>query len=255
MSEKRSSYKSVSYGRKKNEKQNYKGKNNSNWRQRDYKAPSSSPFVAEKVVERPAIRYTFEELLECYQPTEIDERLQGFDHINEAPIRPWCLQPLPEEEINKAWSRCIQTHPRREHPRFEKKKMETLEEVKEEDELSEEIRKDKTPEELEKEEEEILLRENAREEKRKLKEAKMEVIPEEVIPKEEDVKEEDVKEEDVKEEDVKEEEEKKEDEVKEEEKKPMTREEQKEWIEAQMLAFINSDSGKALFQSLGDEKK
>lgn len=126
--------------------------------------------------------------------------------------------------------------------------METLEEVKEEDELSEEIRKDKTPEELEKEEEEILLRENAREEKRKLKEAKMEVIPEEVIPKEEEVKEEEVKEEEEKKEDeVKE--------VKEEEKKPMTREEQKEWIEAQMLAFINSDSGKALFQSLGDEKK
>ncbi|KAK8823604.1 hypothetical protein WA577_002523, partial [Blastocystis sp. JDR] len=220
MSEKRSSYKSVSYGRKKNEKQNYKGKNNSNWRQRDYKAPSSSPFVAEKVVERPAIRYTFEELLECYQPTEIDERLQGFDHINEAPIRPWCLQPLPEEEINKAWSRCIQTHPRREHPRFEeKKKMETLEEVKEEDELSEEIRKEKTPEELEKEEEEILLRENAREEKRKQKEAKMEVIPEEVIPKEEEEK----KEDEVKEDEVKE--------VKEEEKKPMTREEQKKWIE------------------------
>ena len=116
--------------------------------------------------------------------------------------------------------------------------METLEEVKEEDELSEEIRKEKTPEELEKEEEEILLRENAREEKRKLKEAKMEVIPEEVIPKEEEVKEED---------EVKE--------VKEEEKKPMTREEQKKWIEAQMLAFIDSDSGKALFQSLGDEKK
>ena len=110
--------------------------------------------------------------------------------------------------------------------------METLEEVKEEDELSEEIRKEKTPEELEKEEEEILLRENAREEKRKQKEAKMEVIPEEVIPKEEEVKE-----------------------VKEEEKKPMTREEQKKWIEAQMLAFIDSDSGKALFQSLGDEKK
>ena len=117
--------------------------------------------------------------------------------------------------------------------------METLEEVKEEDELSEEIRKEKTLEELEKEEEEILLRENAREEKRKQKEAKMEVIPEEVIPKEEEVKEEDVKEE----------------EVKEEEKKPMTREEQKKWIEAQMLAFIDSDSGKALFQSLGDEKK
>ena len=115
--------------------------------------------------------------------------------------------------------------------------METLEEVKEEDELSEEIRKEKTPEELEKEEEEILLRENAREEKRKQKEAKMEVIPEEVIPKEEEVKEEEVKE------------------VKEEEKKPMTREEQKKWIEAQMLAFIDSDSGKALFQSLGDEKK
>lgn len=121
--------------------------------------------------------------------------------------------------------------------------METLEEVKEEDELSEEIRKEKTPEELEKEEEEILLRENAREEKRKQKEAKMEVIPEEVIPKEEDVKEEEEKKED----EVKE--------VKEEEKKPMTREEQKKWIEAQMLAFIDSDSGKALFQSLGDEKK
>ena len=121
--------------------------------------------------------------------------------------------------------------------------METLEEVKEEDELSEEIRKEKTPEELEKEEEEILLRENAREEKRKQKEAKMEVIPEEVIPKEEDVKEEEEKKED----EVKE--------VKEEEKKPMTREEQKKWIEAQMLAFIDSDSGKALFQSLSDEKK
>lgn len=117
--------------------------------------------------------------------------------------------------------------------------METLEEVKEEDELSEEIRKEKTPEELEKEEEEILLRENEREEKRKLKEAKMEVIPEEVIPKEEDVKEEDVKEE----------------EVKEEEKKPMTREEQKKFLDEQLSAFINSDSGKALFQSLGDEKK
>ena len=121
--------------------------------------------------------------------------------------------------------------------------METLEEVKEEDELSEEIRKEKTPEELEKEEEEILLRENAREEKRKQKEAKMEVIPEEVIPKEEEEK----KEDEVKEDEVKE--------VKEEEKKPMTREEQKKWIEAQMLAFIDSDSGKALFQSLGDEKK
>ena len=117
--------------------------------------------------------------------------------------------------------------------------METLEEVKEEDELSEEIRKEKTPEELEKEEEEILLRENEREEKRKLKEAKMEVIPEEVIPKEEDVKEEEVKEE----------------EVKEEEKKPMTREEQKKFLDEQLSAFINSDSGKALFQSLGDEKK
>lgn len=112
--------------------------------------------------------------------------------------------------------------------------METLEEVKEEDELSEEIRKEKTPEELEKEEEEILLRENEREEKRKLKEAKMEVIPEEVIPKEEDVKEE---------------------EVKEEEKKPMTREEQKKFLDEQLSAFIHSDSGKALFQSLGDEKK
>ena len=112
--------------------------------------------------------------------------------------------------------------------------METLEEVKEEDELSEEIRKEKTPEELEKEEEEILLRENEREEKRKLKEAKMEVIPEEVIPKEEDVKEE---------------------EVKEEEKKPMTREEQKKFLDEQLSAFINSDSGKALFQSLSDEKK
>lgn len=112
--------------------------------------------------------------------------------------------------------------------------METLEEVKEEDELSEEIRKEKTPEELEKEEEEILLRENEREEKRKQKEAKMEVIPEEVIPKEEDVKEE---------------------EVKEEEKKPMTREEQKKFLDEQLSAFINSDSGKALFQSLGDEKK
>ena len=117
--------------------------------------------------------------------------------------------------------------------------METLEEVKEEDELSEEIRKEKTPEELEKEEEEILLRENEREEKRKLKEAKMEVIPEEVIPKEEDVKEEEVKEE----------------EVKEEEKKPMTREEQKKFLDEQLSAFINSDSGKALFQSLSDEKK
>lgn len=116
--------------------------------------------------------------------------------------------------------------------------METLEEVKEEDELSEEIRKEKTPEELEKEEEEILLRENEREEKRKQKEAKMEVIPEEVIPKEEEVKEED---------EVKE--------VKEEEKKPMTREEQKKFLDEQLSAFIDSDSGKALFQSLGDEKK
>ena len=116
--------------------------------------------------------------------------------------------------------------------------METLEEVKEEDELSEEIRKEKTPEELEKEEEEILLRENEREEKRKQKEAKMEVIPEEVIPKEEEEKKED---------EVKE--------VKEEEKKPMTREEQKKFLDEQLSAFINSDSGKALFQSLSDEKK
>lgn len=116
--------------------------------------------------------------------------------------------------------------------------METLEEVKEEDELSEEIRKEKTPEELEKEEEEILLRENEREEKRKQKEAKMEVIPEEVIPKEEEEKKED---------EVKE--------VKEEEKKPMTREEQKKFLDEQLSAFIHSDSGKALFQSLSDEKK